>query len=163
MYTLKKIITRHGLTVTIGTWSEKFGNLWSGKCIKNTVKVINYKWLLFQGNNFFWICSNYSLVESFPQSPAHNSDDQIRLEATSTLISKYHTLTGTWTTTKGFLPGKDHISAKKVSCMLYNIHKYRSYKSIRKNEGNLMLNHATYAFWILLESSEKEKKKTNPC
>lgn len=81
----------------------------SRKCTTNPMKVINDKWWCLQGNNFFLISSNCSLMQSFPQRLVQSRDDQISLETMFPLISKYHTLTGTWTTTKRFSPDSDFL------------------------------------------------------
>lgn len=110
----------------------------SRKCDTNSLKVINSKWWCFQGNNFFCLSSNQSLMQSFPQSPVQSQDDQIRLETMSPLISKYHTLTGTWTTAKGFSPGTDilmeiYTSVNSVLVVsLYNIPECGSWWGMEK-------------------------------
>lgn len=62
------------------------------------LKEINGKRERMQGTDFLWICRNYCLMQTSPQSPEQSVEDQTRLEPTLVLISKYHTLTGTRTT-----------------------------------------------------------------
>lgn len=140
----------------------------SGRCIcvKSRWGIALWRRLMandgvFRETIWLWICCNYCLVQSFPQSP----DDQIRLEATLVLICKYHTLAGTRTTADGIWAGGE-FSRKFTHLWKWKWEKEKP-KSAKKekrirNKSALQTHKHTKSLCVILVSSCRLTQKECP-